>query len=267
MNDPVSPRTLEEIQSKLNIVDIVQEHVALKKSGRNFKALCPFHEEKTPSFTVNAEKQVFHCFGCGVGGNVFTFISKVENVPFPEAVRIAAERAGVAVASLPGRDDGARKRIVAANEFAARAYAELLAAPAGRRAVEYLSGRNVTGETAADFGLGYAPWEPTFLSERAAQAGVPAADLAAAGLVSGETGRDFFRHRLLFPIRDARGAIVGFGGRSLEETQVPKYLNTGETAAFNKSWVLFGLDRARSAVVSSGYAIAVEGYFDVLRLT
>ena len=174
---------LDEILTKLNIVDVVSEFVPLKKAGKSFKACCPFHEEKTPSFFVHPEKQIFHCFGCGEGGNVFTFLMKAERLSFPESVALAAERAGVTVTVAPTGDDRLKKEILTANKAAAAHFGEVLLSPAGRRGLEYLQERNIHKESIAAFGLGYAGSSDKSLAGYAQKNGLSLDAFSRAGLI------------------------------------------------------------------------------------
>ena len=259
---------IEEIKARLDIVDVVGQYVQLQRSGRSFKALCPFHIEKTPSFIVSPERQSWHCFGaCGTGGDVFSFIMRREGIEFGEALRMLAARAGVTLTERRRpEEERQRERIYAANEAAARWYHELLVeSEEGRQAWEYVQGRGIDRPTAEAFLLGYSPgsWEAT--GEHLRQRGYADAELLAAGLlVEGERGLyDRFRGRLMFPIRDGGGRFVGFGARALDDS-MPKYLNTAQTALFDKGGILYALDRAHDGIRGEGYAVIVEGYMDVI---
>jgi DNA primase len=259
---------VEEIKTRLDIVDVVGQHVQLQRSGRNFKGLCPFHSEKTASFMVSPERQSWHCFGaCGTGGDIFSFIMRREGIEFGEALRVLATRAGVTLRERrPPEEERKRERIYAANEAAARWYHELLVeSDAGKQAWEYVQGRGIDGPTAGAFLLGYSPasWEAT--REQLQERGYTEAELLAAGLlVEGERGpHDRFRERLMFPIRDRRGRFVGFGARALDDS-MPKYLNTAQTAVFDKGGMLYALDRAQEGIRREGCAVIVEGYMDVI---
>jgi len=259
---------IEEIKARLDIVDVVGQYVQLQRSGRSFKALCPFHTEKTPSFIVSPERQSWHCFGaCGTGGDVFSFIMRREGIEFGEALRMLAARAGVTLTERRRpEEERQRERIYAANEAAARWYHELLVeSEEGRQAWEYVQGRGIDRPTAEAFLLGYSPgsWEAT--GEHLRQRGYADAELLAAGLlVEGERGLyDRFRGRLMFPIRDGGGRFVGFGARALDDS-MPKYLNTAQTALFDKGGILYALDRAHDGIRGEGYAVIVEGYMDVI---
>lgn len=270
MSGHFSEELLDDIRGANPIHDVVSEYLSLKKSGRNYLGLCPFHAEKTPSFTVNTEKQIFHCFGCGDGGNVFGFIMRQQNLAFPEAVRYLAGRGGVAIPETLPPAQRERKqekeRLKEANDAAVDFYRRNLQSPAGRPAMKYLLGRGVTEETIKVFSLGFAlpSWEGLV---RALQAkGFKEEELQKAGLAvprSGGGSIDRFRNRVLFPIADTQGGVVGFGGRILGEGE-PKYLNSPETPLYHKSRVLYGFGQAREAIRKEGFGVAVEGYFDCI---
>jgi DNA primase len=260
---------VEEVKARLDIAEVIGQYVTLQRAGRSFKANCPFHSEKTPSFIVSPERQSWHCFGaCGTGGDVISFVMRKEGIEFVEALRMLAARAGV---TLPERgrrpeDDERRERVHAANEAAARWYHELLLeSEAGQSAWQYLQGRGVDAAAAQAFLLGYSPqsWDATqaHLHER----GFSDSELFAAGLlVEGERGpHDRFRGRLMFPIRDAKGRFAAFGARALDDTP-PKYLNTAQTELFDKGGMLYALDRAQDAIRRESQAVLVEGYMDVI---
>ncbi|GIV61192.1 MAG: DNA primase [Rhodothermaceae bacterium] len=265
---------IEEIRAATDIVDVVGDYVRLKKRGSKYWGLCPFHSEKTPSFSVDPEQNLFYCFGCHKGGDVFTFVRETEGVGFHEAVRTLAERAGI---PLPLEDAwseeaGEVEAILHALRFAARFfYHRLTREPDGRVALDYLKQRGFTAETIRHFGLGYAPDQWDGLLRAAAEAQINPEVLEKAGLViprrEGEGYYDRFRGRLMFPILSHVGKVLGFGGRILtaEEGQ-PKYINTPETKVYNKSRVLYGLYQAKRAIRSRGEAILVEGYTDVMAL-
>ena len=259
---------VEEVKARLDIVEVVGQYVTLQRAGRTYKANCPFHSEKTPSFIVSPERQSWHCFGaCGSGGDVFSFVMRKEGIEFVEALRLLAARAGVALRERRARpeEDRQRERLEAANEAAARWYHELLASDSGKRAWEYVEGRGIDRPTAETFLLGYSPpsWEAT--REQLRERGFSDAELVAAGLlVEGESGlHDRFRGRLMFPIRDAKGRFVGFGARALDDS-MPKYLNTAQTAAFDKGGMLYVLERALDGIRREGQAVIVEGYMDAI---
>lgn len=264
---------VDEIKRRLDIVEFIGSYVPLQKAGRNFKALCPFHTEKTPSFIVFAETQSWHCFGaCSTGGDIFGFAMRQENMTFSEALRFLAERAGVSLRPLDG-EEAKRKdeidRLRAVNSAAAQHYHRvLMAAPAGKPAVRYLEGRGVSRETMATFQLGYAVDDWHDLEQHLRRAGISQPDMLAAGLLGeSDSGNvyDRFRGRLIFPIRDVRGQVIGFAGRVLDDS-VPKYLNSPQTSLFDKGSVLYGIDLARRSIRETGRVIIVEGYMGVIVL-
>lgn len=260
----------DEIRQRLDIVDLVSEYVTLKKAGRSYKGLCPFHQEKTPSFHVFPETQSWHCFGaCGEGGDVFSFIQKREGVDFGEALRILAPKAGVSLhapTAAAAKEAAQRDRLSTVLEAAAAFFIEQLASEPGQVARDYLSRRGVAPETAEAFGLGYSPGGWRGLSTRLMARGYSRRELADAGLISERDEGHFFdrfRHRLMFPIWDGRGNILGFGARSLDGSD-PKYLNSPQTALFDKGSLLYGLHLARQAIMAAETAVIVEGYMDVI---
>jgi len=263
-------RLKDEIRQRIDVVDLVSEHVALKRAGRDFVGLCPFHHEKTPSFSVSAAKQIFKCFGCGAGGDIFTFIQLRESVNFVEAMRILADRAGInydqrvgrAPAEGIGRADFARVNAWALETFR-RAFAD---EQLGRIAREYAARRKISEAMIDEFGLGWAPEDGGWLLARAKASGVRPDLLQAAGLAArGTRGDDYavFRGRLMFPIRDTMNRVIGFGGRTLIDDRA-KYLNTSQNALFDKGRNLFGIDRAREAMGASRCGVVVEGYTDCI---
>jgi DNA primase len=265
---------VQRVKDAAQIVDIIGECVSLKRAGANMKGLCPFHAEKTPSFIVNPVRQSFHCFGCSEGGDVFSFMMKFYNLTFPETLEQLAQRYHI---TLPERkfsseDQGKaekRQKLFDTNERAARLYHEyLLNHAAGAQARDYLKNREITQEMITTFKLGYAPEGWDFLSTKVAKSSIPLAEAEEAGLlVRKERGGfyDRFRDRILFPIFELTGRIVGFGGRILSEGE-PKYLNTPETLIFDKSRMLFGLFQHRDAIRKTRQAVVVEGNFDLLAL-
>jgi len=268
----ISEGVLAEVKRSADIVDIVSRYVALKKSGRSFKGLCPFHTEKTPSFIVNPERQTFRCFGCGKSGDVFSFVAEHERVEFPEAVRIVASAVGVSVPDARGNGGGASKelktRLYELHAWAARFFVHQLAdETAGGRARDYLAARHFEKETLEAWSLGFAldSWEA--LGKAARKAGFTDRELLAAGLVIAREGSqgyyDRFRNRVVFPIRDNQGRVIAFGARTLADSEV-KYLNSPETPLFSKGRCLFGLDRARDAIIEEKRVIVTEGYTDTM---
>jgi DNA primase len=261
---------VSEVRERTDIVELIGRYVTLKKAGRSFKGLCPFHGEKTPSFIVFPDSQNFHCFGCGRGGDAFSFLMGVENLEFKDALTELAERAGVQVtpsAPVNPEVDAHRQRLLELNELAAAFYANVLAtSPAGARGRELVQKRGVSDAMVSRFRLGFAPdgWEHLlkFLSDR----GVDPATAAEAGLLQHRDSGgwyDRFRNRLLFPISDRDGRVVGFGGRALGDEQ-PKYLNSPRTPLFDKSTLVYGIDLARESARKHDQVVIVEGYMDVI---
>ena len=256
---------LDDVKARLNIVDVVSNYVPLTQSGQVFKARCPFHTERTPSFVVNPERGSWHCFGaCSEGGDAIGFVMKAENQSFSEALRTLAVRVGVPLPSP--RQQAQMDPLLRANEEAMRFFQRRLQSPDGAEALAYLQDRGVAAETAADFGLGLSPDGFEELKAHLEGQGFTEEQLQRAGLVSRPqqgVSRDLFHGRLMFPIRDAEGRAVGFGGRSLDGSQ-PKYLNTPQTTIFDKSSLLWGLDAARDSIKLRGEGVVVEGYMDAL---
>ena len=259
---------LEEIRQRADIVEIVSPHVRLRKAGRRLTGLCPFHQERTPSFTLDPESGLWHCFGCKAGGDLFRFVEMIEKVSFAEAVELLARRLG-----LPPRQpaDGARQRqrerLLALHEEACKFFESQLRADSGKQARGYLRRRGVKRESVEDFGLGYAPESWDALLAHMGRRGFAGEELARAGLAVAREGGGFydrFRERIIFPIRDAGGQVIAFGGRALSEDQQPKYLNSPETPLFQKGRTLWAFDRARRAMADAERAIVVEGYLDVV---
>lgn len=268
------PRSFtDELRSQADIVRIVSDYVTLKKRGANYTACCPFHQEKTPSFNVNATRQIFKCFGCGKAGDVFRFVMEIDNASFPEAVKAIAEKCGVPLPELvESRETEEREQqrgdLLEINRWAAEFFeSRLLESADGKPALEYLAGRGISEETRRRFRLGYAPNSWDALGNHLRDRGVSRARIEQSGLVaqrdSGAGYYDRFRGRLIFPITDAQGRIVAFGGRILADGE-PKYLNSPETALYRKGQHLFGLSQSRDAIRKRGYAILVEGYLDFL---
>ena len=267
---------IDEVKARIDIVELVGAHVKLQKAGRNFKGLCPFHNEKTPSFIVTPDRQTWHCFGaCGTGGDVFSFVMRSEDIEFGEALRQLGERAGVVLNDRRDtKEDESDQRLFQANEAAAAYfYNALVQSKAGAEARSYLTRRGLDADTIEAFQLGYSPdsWES--LRSHLMERGFSGQELLNAGLLveSERGGYDRFRGRLMFPIRDERGRVVGFGGRHLEtpgadKTEDPgaKYINTPRTALFDKGTILYALDRAKEAVRRERTVIVVEGYMDVI---
>jgi DNA primase len=260
--------TVDEVKQRLDIVDVVGQHVALKKAGRNFRALCPFHSERSPSFYVFPDRQTWHCFGaCATGGDIISFVMKKEGLEFRAALELLAQRAGVALRAPSAEQEDPRREILRrANEAAAQFFHhQLLNSPDAATALQYVRGRGLDQETIVSFQIGYAPdsWEE--LKRHLSGLGFEEGDLLAAGLlVEGERSPyDRFRGRLMFPIRDERGRVAGFGARALDDS-IPKYLNTPQSPIFDKGGILYALDRAKEHIRSSGQAVIVEGYMDAI---
>src|SRR5262245_27667065 len=257
------------IRDRGDIVDLVGRHVALKTAGRSYKGLCPFHHEKTPAFIVTPERGTWHCFGCGEGGNAFAFLMRHDNLTFPEAVRSLAAGLGIEIPESDSGERGLLEGVLRANTLAHEYYQRALAGDEGRGARAYLAGRGLGDEDARRLGLGFAPerWEGVVEALRRGR--VPSEVAERAGLVRARAGGghyDLLRGRLVFPIQDARGRVIGFGGRALAPAQEPKYLNTPESPAFRKREAFYGLPHALEAMRSKDRAIVVEGYFDRIAL-
>ena len=260
---------VDEVKARTDIVDVIGQYVPLKKAGRNFKALCPFHTEKDPSFYVFPHTQTWHCFGCNAGGDVFSFLMKKEGLNFREALKVLAERAGVKLEEKPPKEIEKEKLLREINSVAADYFHRLLFHPEkGAKARSYLEKRGINEEAIVAFKLGYAPGEWHALEEFMVNLGYRRDLIYEAGLIiKREEGGfyDRFRDRLMIPIRDEAGRIVGFGGRTLDPEGIPKYLNSPSTPIFDKSRLLFGLDMAKDAIRAQDMAVIVEGYFDVIQ--
>ena len=265
---------VQRVKDAAQIVDIIGECVSLKRAGSNMKGLCPFHGEKTPSFTVNPVRQSFHCFVCGEGGDVLSFMMKYYNLTFPETIKQLAQRYQITLPEQQFTSDDKKKaekrqKLFDANERATRVYHEyLLNNPEAAQARDYLTKREIPQEKIIDFQLGYAPESWDFLSNKVSKSSITQGEAEEAGLlVRKESGRfyDRFRDRILFPIFDLTGRVAGFGGRILGEGE-PKYLNTPETLIFDKGRMLFGLFQNRDAIRKARQAVVVEGNFDLLAL-
>jgi DNA primase len=264
---------IEEIKSRVDIVELASQYLTLKKTGRNYLGLCPFHQEKTPSFTVNREKQIFYCFGCGEGGNIITFLMKIAGKTFPEAIKELAEKTGVVLPpSLTGKEgrnrDSLREGITDLNLRAAQQYARNLYSTAGKTARDYLQKRGITEETIKQFRLGYAPDSWRSLTDHIERSCLSLKMAEQAGLVVAgkeDSYYDRFRGRLIFPIENVFGEIVAFGGRILENGE-PKYLNSPESPVYIKGRNLYGLNKTKEEIRKKGFALIVEGYFDLISL-
>jgi DNA primase len=265
----VPPEILDEIRARVDLVDLVGAVIPLKRAGERWKGLCPFHQEKTPSFTVHPKLGIFHCFGCHAGGDAFEFLRRHDRLEFPEAVRLLAERTGVALPTRDGgRETGARDGLLALLEWAAGRFATWLwERQDAERARRYLGERGIAPETARAFRLGYAPegWDHLLVAAR--EAGFPPEALLGAGLVlprqTGPGHYDRFRARLMFPIADTQGRVIAFGGRALGAEE-PKYLNSPETPLYQKGHTLYALHLAREPMTAGRRALLVEGYVDCL---
>ncbi|MCX7981852.1 MAG: DNA primase [Syntrophales bacterium] len=265
-----SDETLQEVRQRADILEVISSYVTLKRAGRNYVGLCPFHHEKTPSFTVSPEKQIFYCFGCGTGGDVVSFLIKINNWSFPEAVRFLAERLGIPIkekAAQKSKLQGLEPFYVI-HKAAANLFADALFSPVGERARLYLKNRGLGEKTIRQFKLGYAPESWHWLQDKLKNLGQDL-DLAnkAGLLVAREKGGyyDRFRHRIIFPIFDLMDRVIAFGGRELEDG-TPKYLNSPESPIYTKGHTLYGLNFAREEIRKKGHVIVVEGYFDLLSL-
>ena len=266
---------IDEIKARLDMVEIVSETVTLRKSGRNYLGFCPFHANtKTPAFVVFPDSQTWRCFGaCADGGDMFSFVMKREGYDFHEALRFLAQKAGVQLEKASpqtAKEDEQRHKLLELNAAAAVYFHQLLTTSlAGAQTRAYLSKREVTPETITTFQLGYALDEWEALKNHFIERGYTAEDLLAAGLLvqrdDGSPGYDRFRHRLIIPIRDLQGRVIGFGARALADEQLPKYLNSPQTLLFDKSAVLYGLDLARKPIRDSSQVVIVEGYMDVIQ--
>ena len=264
----IPDRFLDELIARTDIVDLVSESVRLTKKGRNYWGLCPFHSEKTPSFSVSADKQIYKCFGCGKGGGAINFVMELDNLPFRDAVAVLAKRAGLEVPDS-GYSAGAKERrekLLAINKQAARPFHQWLYAPEGAEGLAYLQRRGLSRRTLTSFGLGFAPNRWDALIQALGQQGYDKRDLLDAGLaVSNQDGRiyDRFRNRVMFPIIDIRGEVIGFGGRVMDDS-TPKYLNSPDTPVYNKSRNVFALNIAKKS--KAGRVILTEGYMDTISL-
>jgi DNA primase len=271
----ISNESLERVKGAADIIEVVSAHTDLRRQGARYVGLCPFHEERTPSFSVEPTEKLYHCFGCGVGGDVIKFVEEKEGLGFTEAVELLADRYGVEL-EREQEDPRAeakrqrRRRLEQLLERSAAFYSNYLweSEEAGK-ARDYLAQRGLREEVLRAFGVGYAPsaWDKILV--RGQQAGFSVEELRAVGLAQrGRSGGDYdrFRERIMFPIRDRRGRVLGFGGRAMRSDQGAKYVNTAETDFFHKSQILYGVDRAKAAIAKAGRAVVVEGYTDVLAL-
>lgn len=264
-----SDEIIDEVRQTNDIVDIISQYVHLKRSGRNFFGLCPFHNEKSPSFSVSPDKQIFHCFGCGVGGNVFTFLTKIEGINFVEAVQTLAERSNIQLPTLESNGDSAKEllksKVYKVNEFTANYYHQNLYKPESKIAQEYIKKRKLTNETLQSFQIGFSGKFDELYQELKKQ-GFEEPEILESGLVNkNDRGQyiDRYRNRLMFPICDARGRVIAFGGRVLDDSK-PKYINSPENVVYSKGRNLFGLNVAKKGNIKQ--LLIVEGYMDVISL-
>lgn len=267
-----SQQFIQQVAQATDIVELIGQYVALKKRGREFVGLCPFHDDHKPSMYVAPAKEIFKCFACGAGGGVFQFVMRYDKLEFPEAVRTLAERANIPLPAetetAPVQAGMSKNDLMNVCTFAARFFRSQLRSEVGKAALEYALSRKLTDKSIERFGLGYAPqsWESLLAAAR--RDGLSESQLIAAGLAvrrdNGAGCYDRFRHRLMFPIFDPTGRVIAFGGRALDEQETAKYLNSPDTVLFDKSSQLYGLNFSREAIVSAGEAIVVEGYLDTL---
>lgn len=262
---PSDNSALEEIKSRLDIVEVISEYIPLKRAGQNWRGLCPFHAEKTPSFMVSPSKQIYHCFGCGTGGDIFTFLLKYENLSFQEALNILAEKAGVTLKKFQKNSakTGEKESILNLHKDALIFYQNSLVK--NQKAVRYLAGRGINSKAQKLFSIGCAAdsWDALFSYLQ--KKGYKAEEIEKSGLIARGTKNyyDVFRNRIIFPIFNMRGEVIAFGGRVMDNS-MPKYLNSPETPIFNKSGTLYGLSHAKESIKKTGTAVLVEGYLDVI---
>ncbi|MCK5594979.1 DNA primase [bacterium] len=260
---------IENIQQQSDVVSIISGYIPLKQTGRSFKALCPFHHEKTPSFVVSPEKQIFHCFGCGAGGNVFGFVMKYENMTFIESVELLADKAGISITRQKINTDVLD--LYRVNNMVSEHFISMLVnSSGGKQVCEYLKNRGIDSQTTKNFELGYAPASLKSLLEFAKEKNLSEEFLDKAGITaydSREKNRYMrFKNRIIFPIHNTQGKIVGFAGRALDNKTLPKYTNSPQTDLYNKSNILYGLNIAKKEIADKKHAIIVEGYMDLLSL-
>jgi DNA primase len=271
----ISPESLDRVKQAADIVEVISAHTDLRRAGARYTGLCPFHDERTPSFSVDAQEKLYHCFGCGVGGDVIKFVEEKDGLGFAEAVELLADRYGVEIEreqedpKAEARRQQRRRLEQLLDRVAAYYSSYLWEAPEAEKARQYLAERGLGEEALRGFGVGYAPsaWDKILV--RGQQAGFSAQELHGVGLVQrNRDGREYdrFRGRIMFPIRDRRGRVLGFGGRAMRDDQGAKYVNTAETDFFHKSQLLYGVDKAKAAIAKANRAVVVEGYTDVLAL-
>ncbi len=261
---------VEEIKNRLNVADVIAEYIELTPSGANFKARCPFHNEKTPSFYVSPEKQIWHCFGCSEGGDIFTFVQKMEGMEFREVLKVLADKAGVKLEARDPSLETKRDRLINLCEWAARFFHEAFwRSREGKIARDYLLSRKVGTEMIQKFLLGYSPFSWHLTLDFLRKKGFSAAEISEAGLIIQKNPTEFydrFRGRLMFPLRNVYGQVIGFGARVLDETRdhLGKYINSPQSLIYDKSSVLYALDQAKQMIKKENLCIAVEGYLDVI---
>lgn len=264
-----SDRDIQEIKNRIDLVDLASQYTSLKSSGRRLRGLCPFHTEKTPSFYIDPEKQLYHCFGCGAGGDIFNFVMDIEKMSFNEAVEFLAERAGITLTRIYGKPKvSEREEVIKILERATELYRiYLLKTSEGKKAIEYLFDRNITLSSIKEFEIGLSPSDGNIITKKLISEGFKEKYLIDSGIAikTSQGLIDRFRGRIMFPIRDIKNNVVGFGGRQFL-TGEPKYLNTPETSFFKKGSLLYNLNRAKKYIVEADKVIIVEGYTDVIAL-
>ena len=264
-----SEELIEEVRNSNDIVDIISQYVVLKRSGRNYFGLCPFHKEKSPSFSVSPDKQIFHCFGCGAGGNVFHFVSKIENVNFAESMQILSDRAGIQLPTLDSNEDSKKQylksKVYEINEIAAQFYHENLYKPTSKIAQDYVKKRKMDNKTLKAFTIGYSCKYNELYKELVSKGFKEEEILASSLVIKNQDGTyvDRFRKRFMIPIRDVRDRVIAFGGRVLDDSK-PKYINSPENIVYSKGRHLFGLNVAKRNPMDR--IIIVEGYMDAISL-
>lgn len=262
---------ISKIKDRIDIVDLISGYIKVQKAGANFKACCPFHNEKTPSFYVSPERQIWHCFGCGIGGSIFDFVMQMESIDFPEALKILAQRAGIELSGFDREFQGERVKLLGICERAAKFFEkQLWESNTGRKALEYLRKRGVSDQSIKDFRLGFAPdsWDSLLIFLK--NSGHRAEDIEKAGLAVKKDGGaghyDRFRSRIMFPITDINSQVMGFTGRifGADDKEIAKYVNTPQTVLYDKSRILYGLDKAKKEIKQKGSCLVVEGNMDVV---
>ncbi len=263
----MSGSTVDEIKDKVNIVDEIGKVVRLKRAGSSYKGLCPFHSEKTPSFVVSEDKQIFTCFGCNASGDVISFVQRYYNLEFPEALRRLCEENGIEYKDSRGRNSGKNEELYELNRMAARYFLERIST-GDNPGLRYMTGRGISVDTIKKFGIGYAPDSWDGLLKYMEAGGADRDKLVSLGLLSRKQDRyyDKFRNRVIFPIINARGKVIGFGGRALSPEAAPKYLNSPESSVFSKKNNLYGINLSRKEIIKEDRVILVEGYMDVISL-